>query len=105
MNKVLENTETGDRKALFAIEIERTDSMAGPISFYVTAEEADHQAKRISQALPNYRVGLMTLARFKAFYRNGERDMVFDFKDFYSNLTDEQYAATKIQDSRTAEWI
>ena len=105
MTKVVEDTETGDRKALFEIQIEKDGSMGSPICFYVPNDRADYEALRISREMPGHRVALYALARFKAFYRNGVRDKVMDYKDFYSNLTPEQYAATKIQDSRTAEWI
>lgn len=104
---VLENTLSGDRYAVFTIEIEKDGSLASPFSFFVTSDRADYEAKRISQAMPDYRVGLLTMARFKAFYRNGVRvgDVKDYRRDFYIDLTDEEYAATKIQDSSTAEWI
>lgn len=93
-------------RPLFEIQIEKDNSMGSPISFFVTADRADHEARRISKAMPGHRVALYTLARFKAFYRDGELvGNVSDYRDFYSNLTDEEYEATKIQCSKTAEWI
>ena len=92
--------------SLFEIQIEKDGSAGVPMSFFVTAERADYDAKRLSKAMPGYRIALYKAARFKAFYRDGERvGKVTDYRDFYSDLSDEEYNSTKIHDSVTAEWI
>lgn len=72
---------------------------------YVTQDAADATAVWMSQQFPKGTVKLEKMARIKAVYKNGKRVRVFDYNDFYSNLTPEQYAATKIKDSRTAELL
>ena len=99
-------TESGIEHATICLEVEKDGSMSAPVVMYVTTADADSTAKKLSTMLgEGYCVKLVLYARIKATYRNGDRLSLNDYRSFYTNLTDEQYASTKIQDSRTAEWI
>ena len=76
-----------------------------PIVVFVTQDYADTTAKSLSNLLPECEVTITLAARIKARYKGGVRKEVRDFKSFYTNLTEEQYQASKIQDQQTAEWI
>lgn len=76
-----------------------------PVSLYVTANDADHIASTLSKLNPTADIRLVKMARIKAMYKNGERTKLTNYHDFYVGLTEEQYTATLIKDSRTAEMI
>ena len=98
-------TEGGVKYNLFSLEVYSNEQVNAPIQLYVTNDRADWEAKKLSQLCPNGYVELVLMARIKARYKNGERVSCRDYRDFYSNLDDEQYKATLIQDGATAEWI
>lgn len=77
----------------------------GQLSVYVTADEADSTALKMSMLHPGKRVTLESLARIKAAYIDGKRISLNDYKSFYTNLTEEQYRNTLIRDATTAEWV
>lgn len=80
---------------------------SGPtIDLYVSQERAEIEAIALSAMLPSTTiVRLEKHCRHKAVYRNGERLVVRDYADFYSNLTPEQYQATKILCSTSHQWV
>ena len=75
------------------------------VSMYVDQENADRTAINLSLLLPKHEVTLSTMTRIKARYINGKRETITDYADFYDNLTPEEYNATKIKDSKTAELV
>jgi len=87
---------------VFEIKVRQGNS---EVSFWTTADRADADAKKLSLMMPDATVFVGTLARWKAIYEKGERIKLTDYHDFYSNLSEEEYKATLIQDCRTAEWI
>ena len=99
-------TESGIEHNAMSLEIAKDGAMSAPVTMYVTTTDADLTALKLSRLFgPEYNIQLTIHARIKAIYRDGVRVRLNDYQSFYSNLTDEQYNATKIQDSRTAEWI
>lgn len=97
-------TNSGVQHNAFEIHVERGGSCA-PLVLYSTAADVDTTAKRLSAMIPQERVRVEHGARIKATYLNGKRREVRDYKDFYSNLTDAEYQATKIWCGTKAEWI
>lgn len=63
---------------------------------YVSNKRVDIEARELSKMMPGKMIRVGTMNRFKAIYSNGERVKVFDYKDFYSNLTEEQIKSTLI---------
>ncbi len=98
-------TEGGVKYNLLSVHVYSTQEVNVPIQLYVTNDRADWEAIKLSRLCPNGHVDLVLMARIKARYKNGERVSCRDYRDFYSNLNDEQYKATLIQDGGTAEWI
>lgn len=98
---------SGIERTLFHVSMEPAD--AGPyhsgIDFYMTADRVDFDLKRMSKATPGATYKVECMARIRARYKDGERITLRDMRSFYTNLTDEEYAATKFQDAETAEWI
>ena len=104
------------------LEIIRADGLIKEAGFYITVlrdsdnyevfravisqDEADAQAKKLSLVVGSaYRVRIETMARITAVYVSGERTALRNMEDFYSDLTEEQIASSKIKDSQTAEMI
>ena len=98
-------TDSCVKHNLFSLEVYSNEQDIAPMQLYVTNDRADWEAKKLSQLCPNGYVELVLMARIKARYKNGERVSCRDYRDFYSNLDDEQYKATLIRDGATAEWI
>lgn len=99
-------TESEIEHNAMSLEIAKDGSMSAPVTMYVTTADADSTALKLSRIFgPEYSIQLTLHARIKAIYRDGIRVRLNDYQSFYTNLADEQYRATKIQDSRTAEWI
>lgn len=104
MSYIINNTDTNENITTFAIEV-TIDSSVAVVTSYVTADEADKTATKMSLMVPNGTVKLTSMCRIKAVYKNGKRLSLFDYKNFYSNLTKEEYKSTLIRDSRTAEFV
>lgn len=75
------------------------DILNNPIQMLVTNEEADWAAVRLSRVMPNAVIALTVMSRHKARYKNGERIFLKDYREYYAELTDEQYTSTLIRDS------
>ena len=98
-------TESGTKHNLFSLEVYSSEQVNAPIQLYVTNDRADWEAIKLSKLCPDGYVQLTLMARIKARYKNGVRVSLKDYRDFYSNLSDEQYTSTLIQDGVTAEWV
>lgn len=110
MSYFLTSSEEGaTTHPVFSVEVITTSgvysSSANALQVYVTRERADIDARRLSLLVPNGHVFLNTLARVKACYKNGHRVNTFDFKDYYDNLTDEQYKNTQILCTETHKYL
>lgn len=75
------------------------------LSLFVTRERADIEARHLSRLLPHKQILLATRARCKAVYVAGERTKTFDYREFYDNLTDEQYKNTQFLCSETHQYV
>ena len=98
-------TDSGVRHNLFSLEVYSNEQVSTPIQLYVTNDRADWEAVKLSRLCPEGCIQLTLNARVKARYKNGVRLWCKDYHEFYSGLSPEQYNATLIQDSQTAEWI
>lgn len=87
------------------LEIPGLSEFAGTTIIYVGNDRIDSVAKMMSVQFPDRRICINTHARVKAAYVNGKRVALTDLRDFYTNLTDEEYEATKILDETTHKWI
>jgi hypothetical protein len=97
-------TGSGVEHVVFEICVDR-GTFAAPLTVYSTAADVDAAACRMSQMLPGQEVRVETMARIKATYLDGKRVVVRDYREFYSNLTDEEYRATQFRCFTTAELI
>jgi len=97
--------ESGISYNVLSLEISATNTFGNGQVMYVTNDRIDSVARTLSQAFPERRVEISAHARNKAVYLNGERTQVLDYHNFYSNLTEEEYEATKILCSETGKWI
>lgn len=97
---------SGIERNLFLVTMEPAgkDALHHGIDFYMTADRVDFDLKRMSKATPGATFKVSCHARVKARYKDGERITLTDMRDFYV-MSDEEYATTKIQDAKTAEWI
>jgi hypothetical protein len=103
---IMLSPDSGIERAMFEIEIHPTKVIEiNPVSFYILRERADWDAKRLSMMFPEGCVKLLTMARCKAVYKNGERTKIFDYNDFYSNLTAEELESTKILCSNVHKYV
>lgn len=97
-------TDGGTEHVVFEISVER-GTFAVPLTVYSTAADVDSTACRLSEMLPGKTVRVETMARIKATYLDGKRMGVRDLKEFYSNLTDEEYQASQFRCHITAEMV
>lgn len=72
---------------------------------YALANEADSTARKMSALVPGKVVHIECSGQMKARYRNGGREGVYDFKESFPFMTDEEYEETKIWCSVNSEWI
>lgn len=98
-------TDSCVKHNLFSLEVYSNEQVNAPIQLYVTNDRADWEAKKLSKLCSDGYVDLVLMTRIKARYKNGIRLWCKDYHEFYIGLNDEQYKATLIQDSATAEWI
>jgi hypothetical protein len=73
--------------------------------FYVASDGLDSTLIKLSKSIPDAVVNVHCMARIKARYRNGAREVVRDMETFYSNLTAEQIAACQYKCSSTHKMI
>jgi len=105
MTKLLIDSENQDYfEHMMEMEIPSVNPL-NSVSVYVSNGRADIEARELSKMLPGKTITVKTMCRVKAVYSNGERIRVFDYKDFYSNLTEEQLKSTMIRCSDTSEFI
>lgn len=77
------------------------------VRLYTSTETADAMCLTLSQHMDaRYTVMLNMFSRIKATYIKGKRVYVEDYrKQYYPDLCEQTYQATKIKDATTAEWI
>ena len=93
---IMLSPDSGIERALFEIQIHPTSvDEHNPVSLFILRERVDGDARRLSLLFPQGCIKLLTMARYKAIYKNGERIMVFDYNNFYSNLTAEELEKTQ----------
>ena len=97
--------ESGVAYNVLTLEINAINTFGPSQVMYVANDRIDGVARTLSQAFPDRRVEIHTRARNKAVYLNGERIQISDYHDFYSNLTEEEYEATKILCTETRKWV
>lgn len=96
MTKLMIDSENQDYvEHMMEMQIPST-SLLNNVSVYVSNKRADIEARELSKMMPGKSITVRTMSRIKAVYTNGERVRVFDYKDFYSNLTEEQIKSTLI---------
>lgn len=90
-------TDSGSQYTAFDVEIHPNKDKLNlnPLTLVILRERLDGDARRLSLLVPQGKVVVTTMARNKAVYENGERTVTRDLRDFYDNLTDEQYENTK----------
>ena len=95
-------TDSGSQFPAFDVEIHpNKDKISlNPLTLVILRERLDDDARRLSLLVPHGKVVVTTMARHKAVYENGERVVTRDLRDFYDNLTDEEYQNTQILCSR-----
>ncbi len=98
-------SDSGIERNLFSLEVYSSEQIDAPILLYVTNDRADWEAVKLSKLCPDGYVQLVLMARIKARYKNGVRLWCKDYHEFYSNLDEETYKASLIQDSVTCEWM
>lgn len=72
--------------------------MGSGVRMVMTLDNADFNCLRLSKAMPEARIVLMMAARNKAVYEGGTRVQQSDMRKFY-DLTDDEYAKTKVRNS------
>lgn len=93
---------------VFDIEIKissKVSNFTKTISVFATQQGVDETAIALSKAMPYATINISCFARIKATYKNGIRIIVRDLKDFYSDLSDEQYKATQFKCSTTHQMV
>ncbi len=96
MTKLMIDSENQDyAEHMMEMEIPSVNPLNN-VLVYVSNKRADIEARELSKMMPGKMIRVRTMSRIKAIYSNGERVRVFDYKDFYSNLTEEQIKSTLI---------
>jgi len=105
MTKLMIDSENQDyAEHMMEMEIPSVNPLNN-VLVYVSNKRADIEARELSKMMPGKMIRVGTMCRIKAIYSNGERVRVFDYKDFYSNLTEEQIKSTLIWCSEENKFI
>lgn len=100
-------TDDGSQYPAFNVEIhtDKYKPTSNPLTLIILRERVDADARQLSLLVPRGKVVVTTMVRHKAIYEDGERTVTRDLRDFYDNLTDEQYENTKFLCSETHRYV
>ena len=87
------------------IKLPSQSAFSSGLQFLIGQREADSQCLKLSAAFPEATIELERGARIKAIYQNGKRTRLNDFRNFYSDMSEEEYAQYCIQDAKSAEMV
>lgn len=84
------------RNALCVEIYQASDSpFASPVNIWMTADRLDQDCKRLSLAMPGATLRVVVSARILAVYKDGGCTEKRSIRDFYSGISDEEFARTQ----------
>lgn len=106
MKKLL-TIEPNQNFYVFDLELQKNSSVISTnyINVMVTRDQVDKQARELSKLVPDGSVYVKTMSRVKATYVNGIRTRTNDMREFYCNLSDEEYENTKFLCVQTHQYV